>query len=1824
MNKLTTSLLRLGALLFLVIGFTGTAWAQTFYAAPSGTGLAPCTDPLDPCNLALAAEQARLSAADATILVRLSNTGATSTFQEDLVGNSRLAAGGIVTFTFDTYTLPGPVTGVQGIVAVNGDIIIGVDDILAIAENLTLNLGGQPGRLEFRGNSSVVGPGMLLFGAAAGSHRIQLGDPALDCSTAPPPQSAFIENMTVDKPGGLVEVFDGCPTDDESDLFITNYLNVDAGSLDMNDNNLWITGPSNSGIDGAVNIDGTIQGSGTFFVAIDPVAIGGAPNVVCTSNLVGTTPDPNFNCAFQISGDGDLNMAFDKITDAGVEMELGKVGTGATSYNRAGSLFVTEASEVDGTFRNEGAARTEFWVLETISTNLEVDGVIAPVAEVDPTGTIFTNGTCETGSAAVGNESGVYFFAPVTVEGNMITTETDDPATVGCVEGVWFMGDAAPGANKVADHQPHSTIEGDFSSDGAVGLYLDAIAGTGNFVHNVAFQGDFAFDESPIFVLVSPADAFPVGDLCVAYTNESDGNKVLFTGDDDQNLLYNTTLAIQSVLVKKDASNDDVEIDETSAAFLIDTTLEVFVGNFVTNGLLDANAGTTPPEGATVVISRNDEGDGILDRGDADRAYISDDPEHTPRKVKYTGNIRHFTGDEVPGPSSGSVGGDEIFLAEIEVFMEDPNAVITTGKDFTLTDQITLTSGILDVGSSRITLENLLLGAIGDGYVAGPEQIGARGELVFPTDDSQLGAAFVPSADGIDLLYFGTMDRTVGLLFPPAETDPVVNPARKEDEDVIRDVTIDPDCAHDIVISLRDDDIRYRINRNLIIGGDGPGQDTAGGSDAGTLDIVATTLEISAANGVDSVVEVHNGSDLTDSTDPYLAASPRAVEMSDAVSLALAEYRRTRTAEAKAGLDVSVAALRAEIASLSKAADHAGLLAFVGGDDTDVWVETSIGRLNFFFPAMEVDRGEGHVTYDAEGVLSTTTGTVAANNPDRLWTSHFTLIDADLDPGADGSGDDAPGAAGVELLGGLDIFEVGGQYDQFDGEFLMSGISSVGPAPVKPYVQTVKTGFSIEPGNMDIYNGEFFTTGGDVENFGDFNLGENVAADPGDALFSLATNGEHTVVGDFTVGLDTDPAERADGAYNILNRNRYYLGGECGVLPDMGGLFLNGNYWFDGTGDRSDDDSWLPQQQGLHGNVFFTGAVEQTIFHRQDEDAFFCDVVMASRSDDNEGALLLSNGWQNDEGTLTLEHGIIDTDDEQYDWIILNPGFETGLGTRNNAARGTGVVQLGSRDSYINGEVDRTVESGNATGGVITGGYLFPVGIQGEPRDDGVPGNRDVDFFRPLILQFPDDLGRSSLARVNYIGAGGDAGENIPATVETLYPEDAEWPDEGLVVDDIGGTLTLDVISNQFWKLEFDRIPSFDPNVRVEADELPNIFDIKRLRLIQWDCDGTNPRLAGLYDLDVGEVDDASAVVNDFINSVPNLTQEGIDVNDCNIIGIASNFLINPINLPELPSGLARVQVVHNSPDAGAVDLYIDDILYKDDMVFQSATPFVPVPGGVHKVDIVAGADTDNSSPVFTANVTVTNDVNYVVVAHGLVNPGADQPAFDLIVVDNVRVEGTSNDTEFFIVHGAPDLGPVDIRLLDPVNNNTVVGLLANNIDFDDVGTYLNLAPGGYNVEVTNADNTVQYEVFRFELQSYSGQTFVLNLSGLGKANADGFTMMGVETDGSVFFPDVITADEEEAELPTEFTLRGNYPNPFNPSTTIQIDLPQTAEVTVEIIDMLGRNVMTLPAKQMEAGAARSIEVNAINLASGTYLYRVIAQSATDTIVKTGRMMLIK
>lgn len=114
---------------------------------------------------------------------------------------------------------------------------------------------------------------------------------------------------------------------------------------------------------------------------------------------------------------------------------------------------------------------------------------------------------------------------------------------------------------------------------------------------------------------------------------------------------------------------------------------------------------------------------------------------------------------------------------------------------------------------------------------------------------------------------------------------------------------------------------------------------------------------------------------------------------------------------------------------------------------------------------------------------------------------------------------------------------------------------------------------------------------------------------------------------------------------------------------------------------------------------------------------------------------------------------------------------------------------------------------------------------------------------------------------------------------------------------------------------------------------------------------------------------------------------------------------------------------------------------------------------------------------------------------------------------------------------------------------------------------------------------------------------------------------------GSLFWHGgIMISNEDEilADTPGEFQLKGNYPNPFNPSTNIAFDLNAPSEVSVDVYSIVGQKVMTIPAQRMSAGQNQSILLDASGLASGIYIYRVTARTASNVMVNTGRMTLIK
>jgi len=94
---------------------------------------------------------------------------------------------------------------------------------------------------------------------------------------------------------------------------------------------------------------------------------------------------------------------------------------------------------------------------------------------------------------------------------------------------------------------------------------------------------------------------------------------------------------------------------------------------------------------------------------------------------------------------------------------------------------------------------------------------------------------------------------------------------------------------------------------------------------------------------------------------------------------------------------------------------------------------------------------------------------------------------------------------------------------------------------------------------------------------------------------------------------------------------------------------------------------------------------------------------------------------------------------------------------------------------------------------------------------------------------------------------------------------------------------------------------------------------------------------------------------------------------------------------------------------------------------------------------------------------------------------------------------------------------------------------------------------------------------------------------------------------------------EKTITLPTAFELKQNFPNPFNPSTTIAYELHEAGLVQLTVFDLTGREVATLVNEQLTAGN-HVANFNGSNLSSGLYIY----QLSFNGEVNTKNMMLIK
>jgi hypothetical protein len=92
---------------------------------------------------------------------------------------------------------------------------------------------------------------------------------------------------------------------------------------------------------------------------------------------------------------------------------------------------------------------------------------------------------------------------------------------------------------------------------------------------------------------------------------------------------------------------------------------------------------------------------------------------------------------------------------------------------------------------------------------------------------------------------------------------------------------------------------------------------------------------------------------------------------------------------------------------------------------------------------------------------------------------------------------------------------------------------------------------------------------------------------------------------------------------------------------------------------------------------------------------------------------------------------------------------------------------------------------------------------------------------------------------------------------------------------------------------------------------------------------------------------------------------------------------------------------------------------------------------------------------------------------------------------------------------------------------------------------------------------------------------------------------------------------------PILFTVSQNYPNPSNPSSKIDFQLPEDSKVSLKIYDLLGKEVANLINETRQAGFYTAV-FDGSNYSSGIYFYQLIAEGSTQSFAKTMKLVLVK
>ncbi len=315
-------------------------------------------------------------------------------------------------------------------------------------------------------------------------------------------------------------------------------------------------------------------------------------------------------------------------------------------------------------------------------------------------------------------------------------------------------------------------------------------------------------------------------------------------------------------------------------------------------------------------------------------------------------------------------------------------------------------------------------------------------------------------------------------------------------------------------------------------------------------------------------------------------------------------------------------------------------------------------------------------------------------------------------------------------------------------------------------------------------------------------------------------------------------------------------------------------------------------------------------------------------------------------------------------------------------------------------------------------------------------------------------------------------------------------------------------------------------------------------------------------------------------------------------------------------------------------DMIFDDGSAEDHLYFNDNTPpgakiaqnFNPEGSGkVKRIGAYIGSVEDVENGYFRLAVFSNSDENQpssqLWISDQLMPEGSDYWYWFDLEIERVWV---SNDQTFWVAFiwdengktplGIDSNGSSNGNFLGNVNGQTwfVIGNANPMIRVEyGIDEYIGQNEGleGFNIykndifaEIVNSDNHYS----NINLESSGDYTF----------RADAVYQQGIVTGEDLeFYWDGNAADVIEDNLPDVWSVATPYPNPFNPSTMLTVEMASVAELNVEVFNILGQRVATLAAGRYESGAHK-LHFDAKGLTSGIYFIRTEVPGKIRSIQK--------